>query len=167
MELGKKIILNTSKAHKESTQAGKLVIAKHAESLLQKLRDYNIDLFGRGPAQNRTTGKAMDYRMAKDLLIAPLLGNDRYIQFVEDCLVNGRVGVFDPIKKLKLKTGLSEKMKQQKVSIVKEDCQASGEYLSKSIKFGNALQYPLALVLLSNAPSDGALQPSQKYLLRP
>ena len=52
--------------------------------------------------------------MVKDLLIAPLLGNDRYIQFVEDRLVNGSVGFFDPIKKLKLNTGLSEEVKQQK-----------------------------------------------------
>ena len=104
--------------------------------------------------------------MVKDLLIAPLLGNDRYIQLVEDRLVNGRVDFFGPIKKLKLNTGLSEKVKQQKVSIVKEECQASGEYLSKSIKFGDALQYPLALVPFSIAPSHGALQPSQIYLLR-
>ena len=108
----------------------------------------------------------MDYRIVKDLLIAPLLGNDRYIQFVEDRLVNGRVGFIDPIKKLKRNTGLSEKVKQQKVLIVKEDCQTSVGHLSKSSKIRDALQYPLVLVPSSIAASDGALHPSQKHLLR-
>ena len=81
MELRAEIILNISEAHKESTPAGKLVHGKHAETLVQKLRDYNVDLFGKGPAQH---------------------------------LVNGNVGFFDPIKKLKLNAGLSEKVRQQK-----------------------------------------------------
>ena len=97
---------------------------------------------------------------------SPLLVNERYIQFVEDRLLNGSVGFFDPIKKLKLNTGLSEKVKQPKVLIVKEDCQASGEHLSKSSKIGDALQYPLALVPSSIAASDRTLRPSQKHLLR-
>ena len=73
MELRTKIILNTSEAHKESTPAGKLVRGKHAERLVHQLRDYNVDLFGKGPAQHLTTGKAMDHRMVRDPLIAPLL----------------------------------------------------------------------------------------------
>ena len=76
MELRAKIILITSKAHKECTPAGKLVHGKHAERLVQKVRNYNENPFGKVPAQHLTSGKAMDYRMVKDLLIAPLLGNE-------------------------------------------------------------------------------------------
>ena len=68
--------------------------------------------------------------MVKDLLIALLLGNDRYIQFVEDRLVNGRVGFIDPIKKLKLNTAVFEKVKQQKSLDCKRRLPTSGEYLS-------------------------------------
>ena len=114
MELRTKIILNTSEAHKKKHTSRKASSWNTCRKTCTKLQDYNIDLFGKGPAQHLTTDKAMDYRMVKDLLIAPLLGHERYIQFVEDRLVNGSVGLFDPIKNLKLNKGLSEKVTQQK-----------------------------------------------------
>ena len=79
MELRTKIIRNTAEAHKESTPAGKLFHGKHAERRVQKLRDYNVDLFGKGPAQHLASRKAMDCQMVKDLLIALLLGKERNI----------------------------------------------------------------------------------------
>ena len=92
------------------TSAGKLAHGKHVERLEQKLRDYNIDPLGKGSARHFTTVK---YQVVKDPLKAPVLGNERYTQFVEDCLVSGIVGLLDPIKKPKLSTGLSKKVKQQ------------------------------------------------------
>ena len=84
--MGAKINLNTSADDKESTQAGKLVHGKLIERLVQKFRDYNADAFGKGLVRNLTTGKEMDYRMIKDLLIALVFGNEGYIQFVDDRL---------------------------------------------------------------------------------
>jgi hypothetical protein len=42
------------------------------------------------------------------MLRAPDIGSEKYKQFVEDRLVKQTVDFFQPIKKLKLRTGLSK-----------------------------------------------------------
>ena len=75
-KLRERINLQTSAVYKESISAGKLLHDKHVEKLKQKLGDYNIDPFGKGPARHLTTGKELDHRVVKDLLDAPVLGNE-------------------------------------------------------------------------------------------
>ena len=119
--------------------------------LKQKLEDYKIDPFGSGAARHITTGKELDHQVVTDMLRAPDIGSNKYKQFVEDRLVKQTLTVdfFQPIKKLKLRTGLSKQTKQpRKVSVLKEDRQDFGDLLSKSIDIEEAMQYPLLSHLL-------------------
>ena len=64
------------------------------------------------------------------MLRAPDIRSQKYKQFVEDRLVKQTVDFFQPIKKLKMQTGLSKYAKQpRKVSVLKEDRQAFGDLL--------------------------------------
>ena len=135
--------------------------------LKQKLEDYQIDPFGSGAARHITTGKDLDHQVVTDMLRALDMGSEKYKQFVEDRLVKQTVDLFQPIKKLKLRTGLSKQAKQpRKVSVLKEDRQAFGDLLSKSIDIKEAMQYPLTSVPLAIATPEGTLRPASKQLLR-
>ena len=101
------------------------------------------------------------------MLRAPDIGSEKYKQFVEDRLVKQTVDFFQPIKKLKLRTGLSKQAKQpRKVSVLKEDRQAFGDLLSKSIDIEEVMQYPLTSVPLAIATPEGTFRPASKQLLR-
>ena len=90
---------------------------------------------------------------------APDLGSKKYKQFAEDRLVKQTVDFFQPIKKLKLQTGLSKHAKQpRKVSVLKEDSQAFGDLPSKSIDIEEAMHYPLTSVPLAIATPEGTLR---------
>jgi hypothetical protein len=107
-EFKKNINLCTSAVHKESTASAKELHVRHVSKLKQKLEDYQIDPFGSGAARHITTGKELDHQVVTDMLRAPDIGSEKYKQFVEDRLVKQTVDFFQPIKKLKLRTGLSK-----------------------------------------------------------
>ena len=135
--------------------------------LKQKLEDYQIDPFGSGAVLHITNGKELDHQVVIDMLRAPDIGSEKYKQFVEDLIVKQTVDFFQPIKKLKLRTGLSKQAEQpRKVSVLKEDRQAFGDLLSKSIDIEEAMQYPLTSVPLAIATPEGTLRPASKHLLR-
>jgi hypothetical protein len=166
-EFKKNINLCTSAVHKESTASAKELHVRHVSKLKQKLEDYQIDPFGSGAARHITNGKELDHQVVTDMLRAPDIGSEKYKQFVEDRLVKQTVDFFQPIKKLKLRTGLSKQAKQpRKVSVLKEDRQAFGDLLSKSIDIEEAMQYPLTSVPLAIATPEGTLRPASKHLLR-
>ncbi len=120
-----------------------------------------------GPARHITTGKEIDCQIVSDMLKAPEIGQAKCKEFIKDRLVTGEVDFFQPIKCVKLKTGLAKQIKKQKcVSILKEDRQAFGSMLSQSIDLEEALPFPLTSVPLSIAMPDGMLQTAQKHLLR-
>jgi hypothetical protein len=166
-EFKKNINLCTSAVHKESTASAKELHVRHVSKLKQKLEDYQIDPFGSGAALHITNGKELDHQVVTDMLRAPDIGSEKYKQFVEDRLVKQTVDFFQPIKKLKLRTGLSKQAKQpRKVSVLKEDRQAFGDLLSKSIDIEEAMQYPLTSVPLAIATPEETLRPASKHLLR-
>ena len=105
--------------------------------------------------------------MIKGLLNAPKQGNERYQEFVEGRLVKGKVNIYQPIKRLMLTTGLKKTKKQPKaVSILKQDRQASGTLLTKSINLEVAFQHPLTEIPLSIATPGGELRQAPKHVLR-
>ena len=61
-------------------------------------------------------------------------GREILNEFVQECLINGKIGLFNSIKKSNLKTGLkSEKKSKNKiVSTLQMDCQAFGLIVDKS-----------------------------------
>ena len=134
--------------------------------LKQKLEDYQIDPFGSGAARHITTGKELHRQVVTDILRAPDIRSQKYKQFVEDRLVKQTVDFFQPIKKLKMQTGLSKYTKQpRKVSVLKEDRQAFGDLLSKSIDIEEAMQYPITFVLLAIVTPEGTLRAALKHFV--
>ena len=102
--------------------------------------------------------------MIKGLLNAPKQGNERYQEFVEDRLVKGKVNIYQPIKRLMLTTGLKKTKKQPKaVSILKQDRQASGTLLTKSVNLEVAFQHPLTEIPLSIATTSTKTCLAQSY----
>ena len=161
--LKQKIDLTTSTVHKEVTEGGKKLHMNHMNKLIKKLHDYKIDPFGDGPARHITTGREIDCQIVNDMLQAPEIGKEKCKEFIRDRLVTGEVDYFQPIKRLKLKTGLAKEVKKPKsVSVLKEDRQAFGTMLSQSINLEEALRYPLTLVPLSIATPDGKAAPCKK-----
>ena len=55
--LWKKLNLFTFQAHKEMTPGNKSLDFEHAHSLKVNLKQYNVNVFGDGPARNLTTGR--------------------------------------------------------------------------------------------------------------
>ena len=53
----------------------------------------------------------------------------------------------------------------RKVSVLKEDGQAFGDLLSKSIDIEEAMHYPLTSVPLAIATPEGTLRPAPKHVL--
>ena len=114
-----------------------------------------------------TTGKEIDHQVVTDMLRAPDIRSKKYKQFVEDRLVKQTVDFFQPIKKLKMQTGLPKYAKQpRKVSVLKEGGQAFGDLLRKSIDIEEAMQYPITFVLLAIVTPEGTLRAALKHLLR-
>ena len=64
-------------------------------------------------------------------------------------------------------TGLKKRMKRSKaVTVLKQDRQAFGTLLSKSVDLEEAFAYPVTSVPLSIANPDSTLRQSSKHLLR-
>ena len=161
------INMSTSSVHKEITTSAKKMHIQHVEQLKQKLRGYSLDPFSQGNARHMTTGKELDPKMIDVLLNAPKLGNEKYKEFVQARLVEGKVNFYQPIKRLMLPTGLKKTKKQPKaVSILKQDRQAFGTLLTKSINLETAFQHPLTEVPLSIATPGGEIRQAPKHLLR-
>ena len=87
-----------------------------------KLKQYNVNIVGDGPARNLTTGREIDGKLIDGLLQAEEVRNKRFIAFVQYRLVEGKKSFFEPICKVKLKTGSEKKKKLLKsLSVLKED----------------------------------------------
>ena len=79
--------------------------------------------------------------------------------FVEDRLVEGNVNFFSPVKKNILHTRKKkEKKTPNAVKILKEDCQALGTVIAKSLILEKAFQYPITSLPLSVVSLDGELR---------
>ena len=162
-----KINMATSSSHKELTHAAKRLHINHVQSLKEKLKGYQIDPFANAPACHITTGYEIDHKIIEGLLSAPKLGDEKYKKFVEERLVKGTVDYYKPIKKVSLATGLKKKSKVPKaVTVLKQDRQAFGTLLSRSVSLSEAFKYPLTAVPLSIATPEGNIRQSPKHTFR-
>ena len=167
LALREKINISTSSVHKEQTPSGKKMHVAHVNALKDKLTSYQIDPFADGPARHLTTGSEIDKKVIAGLLNAPLLGNDKYLQFIDERLVKETVDFFQPIKKVMLPTGSKKEKKVPKVmTLLKQDRQTFGTMLSNSVDLHTAFKYPLTAVPLSIATPEGELRQSPKYIFR-
>ena len=132
-----------------------------------KLRGYGVDPFSTGFPKHISRGDRIDDSIVNDMLRAAEVGMTQFKAFIEERLVKGKVSFFSPIKKNKLQTGIKKKKKTPKaVEVLKEDCQAFGTIVSKSLTLEEAFQYPITSVPLSVASPDGHLRQSEKASLR-
>ena len=100
-------------------------------------------------------------------MLAEEVGNKRFIAFVQDRFVEGKKSFFEPICKVRLKTGSEKKKKVLKsLSVLKEDCQAFGLLVNKTEKLAEAFKYPITSVPLAVATPESTLYQSDKAGLR-
>ena len=101
------------------------------------------------------------------MLNAPATGNALFKTLVNERLESSVKEFFDPIKKVKLKNGCEKKKTIPKaVSLLKEDCQAFGLIVAKSVSLEEAFQYPITTVPLPAATSESTLRQTNKASLR-
>lgn len=85
----------------------------------------------------------------------PQLGKKKFNEFVAQRIVSHNVDFFKPIKQNKLKTGIKKKKPTPKATtVLKEDCQAFGLIISKSISHAEAFSHCVTSLPLSVATKD-------------
>ena len=162
-----KIHLTTNSTHKECTPGSRRLHFDHVKALKQQLRKYGINPFASGHAKDITTGEEIPSDLINGLIHADVFGDDIYKTFVQERLVDGTKSFFDPIKKVRLPTGLkTKKAKPKSLSVVKEDRQAFGLILGANVELLKALEYPVTTVPLSIANPDHSLRGGSKSNMR-
>ena len=157
----------TSAKHKELTPGSREKHTEHVNKLKTKLKSYGLNQFAETAPKSITIGEGIDNEVIDDMLNADAKGNEKYLEFVWDHLVDGSKCYFSPIEKVKLRIGIvKEKKTLQAVSIIKEDRQAFGMIIAKATSLGEAFQYPITSVPLSLATPDATLRQSDKAALR-
>ena len=77
--------------------------------------------------------------------------------------MEGKKSFFEPICKVRLKTGSEKKKKVLKsLSVLNEDCQAFGLLVNKTEKLAEAFKYPITSVPLAVATPESTLHQSDK-----
>ena len=143
------------------TPGNKQLHHEHIRCLKEKLRDYNMDPLADGPARCLTNGRELDVAMIDGLIQAGNNGERRFNEFVKERLVEGNLSIFDTITKVKLDIGKdSMKLVSKTISILKEDRQAFGLLITKSVDIKDAfINYPITSLPLSIAtPNSGLFQ---------
>ena len=91
------------------------------------------------PQETSPRGEEIDSSVTEGLLDSPKLGDKTFQEFLTERLVKGTVDFYNPIKKVMLTTGLQRKTKVPKmVTVLKQDYQAFGSLLSKSVSLEEA-----------------------------
>ena len=98
--------LKTSSRHKELTKSGKELHFWHAKSLKEKLSGYGTDLFTLGYLINLLSAEKIDKNIYNDICQVEILGIEKFNEFIQENLIDGKVGFFNPIEKNNLKTGI-------------------------------------------------------------
>ena len=159
--------IKSSSKHKEITDRGKKLHQEHVKSLKKILVGYGTDPFSSDPPKCISTGSEIPDDIVADMIRAPQLGESQYKDFVLKRLVSNTIGFFTPIKKNKLKTGIEKTKNTPKTTtVLKEDCQAYGIIIAKSISKEEAFSHCVTSVPLSVATPEGELRQSDKASLR-
>ncbi len=161
------LALKTSSKHKEMTPGAKVNHAKHVANLKKQLKTYGIDPFSNERPRSFATGVEIEQNIASDMLRAAEHGDQQYLKFVQDRLISGEKSFFDPIPRNRLSTGIKKKQKAKaSIGILKEDKQAFGLMVSKSVSMEEAFNFPITSVPLSIATTEYSLRQSDKSQFR-
>ena len=167
--LRRKLNVLTSSKHKETTSSGKRIHENTITQMVRQLRRY-LNPFDDGPVRNFKTGAIIDDKIVHGLLNSTELGEKLLQEFIKNRLLpseNQQVSFFTPIKNPKIDTGLKKTKTTPKViNVLKEDKQAFGILVGKSISLEEAHSYPLTSVPLALASPDGFLRQGSKATLR-
>ena len=184
-KLKERFAMLTSSVHKEITTGARKKHDGIVERLTRKLEE-NFDPFLNGPARHFMTGAQIDKSVISGLLSSDVAGERGFQKFVKERMMrtvdetdNGgnedeinddkrKVTFFDPIPKMKIKTGMEkEKKANKKLDTLKEDRQAFGVLVGKALTPTEALTYPLTSIPLSLADPDRSIRSqSTKSTLR-
>ena len=150
------------------TKSGKEFHLSHVKSLKEKLSEYGIDPFTLGYLINLSSGEKIDKNIYDDMCQVEILGKEKLNEFIQESLIDGKVGFFNPIKKSNLKTGIKsgKKSKYKIVSTLQEDCQTYGLIVEKSLNLEETFQFAITTVSLLIAFSDEKLRQSEKTSFR-
>eukprot|EP00112_Aurelia_sp_Birch-Aquarium-sp1_P023401 Seg6964.2 transcript_id=Seg6964.2/GoldUCD/mRNA.D3Y31 product="hypothetical protein" protein_id=Seg6964.2/GoldUCD/D3Y31 len=161
------LIMKTSSKHKELSHGARQNHSNHVNSLKSQLAKYGVDPFDNCPPKYLSTGVEIDKFVVRDMLNAPAIGNALFKTFVHERLESNKIGLFDPIKRVKLSNGVEKKKAVPKaVTLLKEDRQAFGLIIAKSVSLQEAFEYPITTVPLAVATTDSTLRQSDKASLR-
>ena len=161
------LVMKTSSKQKELSHGGRQNHSNHVNSLKDQLAKYGVDPFDNCPPRCLSTGVEIDEAVVRDMLDAPAIGNALFKKFVHERLESNKTGYFDPIKKVKLNNGVEKKKPIPKaVTLLKEDRQAFGLIIGKSVSLQEAFKYPITTVPLAVATTESTLRQSDKASLR-
>ena len=122
----------------------------HLKSLKKKSGS-GIDPFTLGYPINLSRGEKIDKNLYNDNDQVEILGKEKLNEFIQERLINGKLGFLDTIKKNNVKTGIkSEKKSKNKiVSTLQDDYQAFGLIVDISLNLEEAFPFPITTVPLS------------------
>ena len=165
----KKLRVLTLSKHKETTLSGKRLHELTIVSMVQQVERY-LNPFDLQPAGNFKTGEVIVENIIKGLSSSSFLGENLFLEFINKCLLHSsdeRVDFFSPKKNAKLETRLKKKKQTPKViNVLRENKQAFGLLVRKTLSLLEAHSYPLTLVLLALASPDGILRQGSEAALR-
>ncbi len=117
-----RLLIKTLSIHKEMTPYGKKIHHQHVKMLQKQLSLYGVNPFSNGSQKFLTTGEEINKTVVSDMLNAAVIGDTHYKAFVKERLSGQEKGFFEPIKRIKLKTGLVKAKKTPKaISVLRED----------------------------------------------
>ena len=161
------VAIKTSSKHKELSPGRKKMHSRHVAQLKNQLVQYGMDPFSDDKPRSFATGVEIPSNIVDDMMGAAKLGSKQYENFTKECLVIGSKGYFEPIARNKVCTGIEKKKKAPKaVQILKEDRQAFGLMVSKSVNMEEAFNYPITTVPLAIATTECSLRQSDKAHFR-
>ena len=158
-----KMNMKTSSQHKEFSP-GQMKL--HEQYVNQLISNIQTDPFT-GPARNMISGLEITTKIIDSLLEATAIGKQRKTEFVTDRVLSRKTSFYLPIKRSGVIYQEEKKKAPKAVSVMKEDRQALGLFVSKCTDKKAAFHYPLTTYPLAIANPEGTLfQPKTKHKFR-
>ena len=80
------------------TKSGKKPHLSHLKILKEKLSEYGTDPLLFGYPINLSRGGKIDRNVYNDMCQVEILGKEKLNEFIQECLINGKVGFFNKVK---------------------------------------------------------------------
>ena len=161
--LKNKMNIKTSNAHKEFSHGQ---IKLHEQQITCLISNIQTDPF-HGCARNIISGLEVNPKVVKSLLGSTNIGETQKQEFVRDRVLSRKTSFHDPIKKSSVSYKEVKNKKPKAVSVLKEDRQALGLFVSKFTDKRVAFHHPLTTYPLAIADPEGTLyQPTTKSTFR-